>query len=375
MTPKYELARFRRVLGEARPTKPRGAFPTLQWAWPTGGRDLLLRAAILGDAEAAATALREWLATHAQGQIRLPEQRLLLTISQRLPTGVLNRREKVWLGAVEHKLSSICTQAQQEAKPTLAALADAEIDLMVFKGAARSAIDGPARHTRFTREIDLLVRPQDYERAVRCVLKAGWKCRAGTIGNLSRRTGLNFLHGEYGEVDLHQYPYHQVVVEDARPTALWDRASKCAFLGHTVLVPSPTDRLMMAIAHGSIGGHGHSDWLVDCAVLITNDAIDWPLFEKLTRGRDLEVGCAIALRYLAGPLDVPVPEGVLDRLDVRIRGHPWRRAAALLEARPRREHSLFSALARAVTRGLRIVRSGKILRQVELARTAWLPPR
>jgi hypothetical protein len=274
----------------------------------------------------------------------------------------------VWLTAVEHKLQSLCASAQREAASALAAIAAAGIDLMVFKGAARSAIDGGPSHTRFAREIDLLVRPDDFERAVDGVLAAGWNWRGGTVKRLDRLTGMNFVRGAVGEVDLHKYPYHQVALEDARPDDLWRRAHQCAFLGQTVFVPSPTDRLLMAIAHGSIGGHGHSDWIVDCAVAIEGGEVDWPLFELQARERRLEAGCLIALLYLAGPLAVPVPSTVLQRLDATTRAHPVRRVTALLEARPRREHSLVSALGRGIARGLRQVQSGAVLKRVELAR-------
>lgn len=364
---KYEYQRFRRALRESQPAKPRGTFPSIEWAWPTGGRDLLIRAAALSDTEAALSAFREWRSAHAQAQARLPEQRLLLAISQRLPAQALSKREAIWLAAIEHKLGSLCTRAQLAAKPALAAIAGAGIDLMVFKGAARSAIAGTHHHVRFAREIDLLVRPRYFARAVRSVLALGWKSRGGAVKSLERTEGMNLVGGELGEIDLHKHAYHQVTLVDAHPTELWRRARQCTFLGQTVFVPSPTDQLMMALAHGAIGGHGHSDWLVDCAVLIHAGEIDWPLVETQIRSRDLEAGCLIALRYLAGPLAVPVPEDVLNRLEATARAHPLRRAAALLEARPRREHSVISALGRGTARVVRMMRTSAALKRVELA--------
>lgn len=366
MTLKYELENFVRGIREHKPTPPRGPFPQLEWAWPTGGRDLLLRAAILADLDAAKSALREWMRTHELEDIYFAEQRLVVAISHRMPDGALEGREKTRLSGVERHLWSQCMIALREAQPALAALNKAGIDMMVFKGASRSVLDMSNLRGRYAAEIDLLVRPADFERAVHAVLDAGWQWRGGRPKNLRGLIGMNFVHGRMGEIDIHKYAYHQLTGEDARPDAMWARASRHEFLGQPVYLPSPTDRLLLALAHGAIDGHANSDWLVDAAGLIREGKVDWPLFEQLAGERHVAAGCLIALRYLSGPLQVPVPPDTLSRLEATI--GPMERAHALFEARPKREHSRISQWGRAWARATRQIRDGARLRQIESQR-------
>jgi hypothetical protein len=361
MTLRYEWENFRRGLRERRPTQPRGPFGSVEWAWPTGGRDLLLRAAILEDIPEAVRALREWMTTHELEDIHFAEQRLVVAISHRMPEGALEGREKTRLGGVERMLWSHCVVAFREAKLALAALGDAGIEMIVFRGAARSVLDISNLRGRYASEIDILVHPTDFERAIGAVLAAGWGWRGGKAKNLKRLTGMNLLHGRFGEVDIHRYAYRHLIASDANPDDLWGRATRHEFLGQTVGVPSGTDRLLIALAHGSIDGHANSDWLVDAALLIRDGEVDWALFERLALQRDLATGALIGLSYLAGPLKLPVPADLLARLEAASRRKPIRRALALLEARPKREHSTISAIGRWIARVVRHVRYDTVL--------------
>ena len=72
--------------------------------------------------------------------------------------------------------------------------------------------------------------------------------------------------------------------------------------------------------------------------------------------------------YLAGPLEVPVPKGPLESLIAASRWHPLQRASALLQGRPKREHSIPSALGRGIARGIRMVRKDRSIRRVAAER-------
>ncbi|RYE11368.1 MAG: hypothetical protein EOP22_00475 [Hyphomicrobiales bacterium] len=359
---------IREQLAKLKPTTPRGPFPTLAWAWPTGERDLLLRAAIMPDLAKAAAAYDEWQKTVPFENAYMATQRLLVAISYRMPESILPAVDRARLKGVERKLWSQCMVALKAAEPALAAIEQAGVDVMVFKGAARSALDISDLRGRYAAELDLLVRPQEYVRTWDAIEAAGWKYVVGFRPNLGRLIGANLTRGKEDELDLHKYPYHQLLLSDVTPDGLWARATKHRFFGHDVFVPSATDRLLMAIAHGGIGGHENSDWLVDSALLVQGGEVDWPLFIELARQRGTSSHAAIALSYLAGPLEVPVPKEPLARLISASRWHPLQRASALLQSRPKREHSIWSALGRGIARGLRMLRKDLMIRRVEAER-------
>lgn len=358
----------RAALAKLTPTRARGPFPSLAWAWPTGGRDLLLRAAILPDLERAAAAYDEWQRSVDFDSVDMATQRLLVAISYRMPGQVLPAVDRARLKGVERKLWSHCIVALKAAEPALAALEQAGIEMMVFKGAVRTVLDISNLRGRYASELDLLVRPAAFDRAWDVVRQAGWKVPEGRGDDHSGMIGVNLKRGLMDELDLHKYAYHQLIASDVRPDGLWSRAVQRDFLGHRVFIPSPTDRLLMATAHGMIGGHEQSDWLVDCALLIQGGEVDWALFVELAAERRVAAHAAIALSYLAGPLEMPMPSGALDALVGASRRHPFQRAGALLQGRPRYEHSAFTALGRGLARGLRVLSRDQKLRRLEARR-------
>lgn len=370
MTLRQEVDHLRRAFRERIVTKPAGPFPSLAWAWPTGGRDLLLRAAALPDLDKAAAAYDQWQRTVEFETATMATQRLLVAVSYRMPEGVLPAVDRARLKGIERKLWSQCIISLKATEPALAALHRAGIDVMVVKGGVRTVLNVSDLRGRYAGDLDLLVRPADFVRAWDVVVNAGWMYKDGQPPDLGRLIGGNLNEGKLGELDLHRYPYHQLVMSDASPTALWARAVPQRFMDHPVFVPSPTDRLMMAVAHGTIGGHEQSDWLVDSAHLIHGGDVDWNLLLTLARERRVEAGVAIALSYLAGPLEAPVPAEIVATLAHSTWRHPVRHVSTLLQARPKREHSIASGIGRGVARAVRMLTKNHMVRRLERVRRA-----
>lgn len=360
------LKRALTTIRSLRPARPRGRFPAAAWAWPTGDRDLLLRAAILDDLDAAAAAFHQWEQSFDFDGVEMSRQRLLVAVANRIPARLLDAHDRARLAGVERMLWSHCIASLRAAKPLLAAYAAAGIEMMVFKGAARSVLDIRNLRGRYASEIDLLVHPADFDRAWQIAIDMGWKKMVVRV-DPHGRTGANLVTGSFGEVDLHRYPFHQVLPSDVDLSDLWGRASRHAFLDLEVAVPSPTDRLVLAIAHGGIGSHDQSDWMIDAAHLIRGGDVDWPLFLDLVAQRRVDVLAEIALSYLGGPLGVPVPADVLATVAARARRTPLRAMLGVLEARPRHDHWVGSSLGRTLARRVRIHANRRVIAQLEAA--------
>ena len=94
---------------------------------------------------------------------------------------------------------------------------------------------------------------------------------------------MNFFKGSFGDIDLHQLAYDGSQPSAEDDLAIWRRAIAAEFSGVGVFVPSPADRMALAIAHGGLDAHTHSDWLVDCAVAIHGGDVDWDVFARHRR--------------------------------------------------------------------------------------------
>jgi hypothetical protein len=118
----------------------------------------------------------------------------------------------------------------------------------------------------------------------------------------------------------------------------------------------------MAVAHGGLDAHAHSDWLVDCDAVLRAGAIDWNDFLDTVERRSIAAPSAIALTYLGQEIAAPVPAWVLGRLDeLARRSAPWSCLSVLLQAKPRGSYGRIVWLARGCAKLLRLrhARPGK----------------
>ena len=336
------------------------AFPGYAWAWPQGDRELLLRAACLPKLNDAVREFRAWEAGREFNDTVGPEQRLLVAISARLPASMITLDERARLTGIERKLWTASRLALRADGDAAAILVGAGIRPLVMKGAARSALDMQNLKGRHAADIDFLVKPEDYRRSIEVLMRNGWTTKHPKLVEkyLSGRGGMaavNLHKGQYGDADLHQYAFYHVA--GASDRGLWARAREVDFLGQKLLVPSPEDNLAIAIAHGGVGAHGQSDWMVDCVNIIRESHIDWNLFEEICTAHRILPYAAIALGFMVMRLEVPVPGEVLARIARGGRQPMTRLWSALLQAHPKWENGIVEKLGRLVARVMRQARA------------------
>jgi hypothetical protein len=328
-------------------------FPHLSWAWPNGSRELLVIAAAHADRRRAAEAFVEWLATTDIESCHFPEQRLLVRIAGRFPESRLKVSERARLNGIVRLLWTKSRLTLDYAAPVLKALRAGGVRPLVLKGMALTALDMQNLKGRVAHDIDILIRVCDLPVALSILDGAGWRSARGESGLFLKQRGagfrsLNFMKPPFGDIDLHTRAYLTTSRQNEAEIGLWSRSTRASLLGVDVLVPSPTDRLMNAIAHGVIDAHRHSDWLVDCAQLVGEGGIDWPVVETLVDALGIPAQATLVLLYLSEVLGFPVPEATLAALWSKARSSPGDYFKALFLGYPRSHHSLLSSAGRQV---------------------------
>ena len=337
-------------------------FPDYGWAWPTGGLDRLLKAAMLSDDNEAERIALAWLDDHDINDVGFADHRLLAAITDRFGKRLASHPAYPRLAGLQKMLWSHSRITFREARPVLAALAEAGCPVMLLKGASRVAISPADQRGRVSHDVDILVRPDRMAEVLDILLAADWKASTG-VGPLYLKTiissvrALNFYKGEYGDLDLHQGAYRPFHHDPEDDEALWRRSVEASLEGVPVLVPSPADRISLAIGHSGLEAHVHSDWLVDIDNTIRKHEVEWPVLLKTIEARGLAVPAAISLGYLKRVIGTPLPEDVLaDVVDLADRAGIASRAS-VLEAKPRRDFSRLSGVARGVLKQLRLFAS------------------
>lgn len=294
----------------------RRSFPHLSWAWPGGRRHLLITAAIHPVRHLALAAIIDWLDTTNLDDTVFSEHRLLATITSRFDAELRFRPEYPRLQGMQRLNWTRSRLASAAATPVLVQMAAQGIRIVLLKGACRVALDPTEQKSRTSYDIDMLVREQDFKPAFEVLAADHWQSTRGesTMGlraRLSTVRARNFKKGHFGDIDLHRSPYHFGHEAPVADEAVFSEATPASYFGVPVFIPSVEERLCMAIAHGGRDSHGHSDWLVDMARMIESEPIDWDKVLRIVRLRRLAGAASIALSYLSGALEIPVPVSVV----------------------------------------------------------------
>ncbi|ESX98950.1 nucleotidyltransferase family protein [Mesorhizobium sp. LNJC405B00] len=343
-------------------------FPDYGWSWPTGGLDQLLKAALLPDEEAAGGYAARWLDENDIDHAAFREHRLLAAISDRFGRKLAGHPAYPRLVGLQKMLWTKSRLAAREAEPALQAMIDAGCAVMLIKGASRIAVNASAQRGRVAHDIDILVRPQDMIAAFDVLSERDWQIATGVSPQylrtrLASLRSMNFFKGSFGDIDLHQLAYDGSQQSAKDDLAIWQRALSADFNGVRVLVPSPADRMALAIAHGGLDAHTHSDWLVDCAVAIESGAVDWGVFADIVARRHLAVAAAVALSYLCLEIGIAVPEAELAKTIELADRAGLSRWSSVLQAKPRTDFGGLVWLSRGFAKQLRLKRKKGRLQQ------------
>jgi len=315
------------------------SFPNPGWAWPSGGRDLLLKAALLPQPEMALDHFARWLALQDLDDAVFADHRLLAAILERHGPALARFAEYPRLKGIQRKLWTESRMRVHANLPILRALSQGGVPVMLFKGAARVAVNPAAQRQRAHQDVDILVRPEHMAAAARILIAEGWQTARGetalsAVARAPTARAINFHDARDGDIDLHRSIYHGPNFHPLRDAALWDQAVSADFFGQPVLVPRAEERLAITLAHGAWSSHTHSDWLVDAAELIADPTLDGAELEAIIRDRRMAFQARIGLGYLAQEIGVPMPAGLLDRLAGQPQPGWLARRGTLLLARP-----------------------------------------
>jgi Uncharacterised nucleotidyltransferase len=342
------------------------------WAWPKNSIDHLLQAAAHADDDAARAAWRQWAHGRDLDDVRFNEMRLLAAVAPRLNRLDPAHGARSRIVGIERMLWSRSQVVLRDIQPALELLRQEHIDMMVLKGAARAAREASALKLRFVNDVDILVAPHDFRRAFDLLDAAGWRSTAtGTShfqrAQLDRVHGVNLIQGNFADLDIHRSAFHEPHMSLEEDSWMWDRSQAGSLAECPVRVPSATDTVILALAHGGPSGHRTSDWLLDMVAAVNSGGVDWKLWQEIIERRHLEASAAVSLTYLADKLGCPIPGDTLEWTVGRARRAPVALATGLLLSRPKDSLSPPLKLARLVTKAWRTRREQRKSRGAESA--------
>ena len=324
-------------------------YPSFDRAWPAGDHERLLLAAVHTDPVAAEEELRAWIGAHDLNDCTFSEQRLILAAWNRLAPGLKDLPEAPRLAGLQRMLWTRTMLLMRECQPAFAALAAANVPIVLIKGAARAA-DPVGRSGRSFHDLDLVVPRNRLGDALQVFIELGWEPSSGSsamrmLTQAGRLRSVNLHKGRYGDIDLHGCIFRPGQGSLGDDDRVWARARPVEFNSVACGLPVREDLAVIAIANGGLDAHANSDWLVDLSRLIVEPGFDWKLFSDEVLARDIAVPTLIALGWLKARAGYAVDAEAMRRFEAALPG-PMAAWMAFVQARPRQSETPAGAVLR-----------------------------
>jgi hypothetical protein len=180
-------------------------------------------------------------------------------------------------------------------------LRGAGVDTMLLKGAQMVLCHYPNYGCRPMSDVDIAVRFEHVDAAIRALTLAGWTPMAPiSRHDLAFRHAAPFRGAEGHEIDLH---WHIMFTNCSAPADLpfWANAQPITFRDTMTSVPGPTLALLHTLAHGL---HPNIEtpvrWIADALTLLRDPqaTIDWPLFCRTAKMLGLSHRFLLSLTFL-----------------------------------------------------------------------------
>jgi hypothetical protein len=244
-----------------------------------------------------------------------------------VPKPVLERVGRMGL-VTEFQLASLHDRLGK----LLAVLAQHEIEALLLKGAGLAYSAYSSLEERPMGDIDLLVRPDDAERAWTLAVENGWMRRKDVALERSYEdhqhlSPLEDADGMQIGLEIHIALFTQQAPFALPASELWQRARRITIAGAPALVPSAEDQLVHAALHFAWSHEmtfGTWRTLRDVERIIASNTLDWD--EVVARAKAVRGGtcCYWTLRLARDVAGVTVPAAALDALSPRL-PEPMRR--------------------------------------------------
>lgn len=247
--------------------------------WPRKDLDLLVRAALLPEKEAAAC-WNQWKKQKDLDTISWEEHKILARIASRIAEIA---PDCAYRPRIEGLAKAHWTRSQlmlRQSASVLDILARNRVPVMLLKGGALDASSLSGRGPRISGDLDILVRRADFPRTIDMLFADGWSSDNSpefTRAAMFFSPGCNLTIRPHGEIDIHHQPMHEVRLPDKVIDDLWERAGKSLFQGRPVLVPTPEDLAVFASSHALHSLHEKDPpaaWVFDIIALLKHPGFD-----------------------------------------------------------------------------------------------------
>lgn len=291
--------------------------PTLGFLWPTGVQLQLLDAALLGGDRSRA-AFRDWRNTvNIDEEFGWTVLRLLPLVHDTLTQAGEGDPLMARFKGVARLTWYETQRLMHRVRPVIAALAEAQIPVLMLKGAPMVLSYYASQALRPMCDVDLCVKEADVPRAMAMLAAGGWQQTEDFTEDFSRfRHAMQYRHPDGGELDLHWHVMYEAMLPDASAWG-WDDTEPFDFLGVPALRLRPASMLLHHIVHGVRWNEETPiRWIPDAVTVLRSRGadVDWARLVSDARRLRVTMRVHLGLSWLQERYAVSIPSGVLSDL-------------------------------------------------------------
>lgn len=205
----------------------------------------------------------------------------------------------------------------------LSILRDNSIEVISFKGPILAlSIYGELTLRQF-RDLDILVRPDDFLKARDLLLLEGYTNLPSTSAkeweailkyDKSQNHSLFYKKDSEINIELHWAVYMKIYPSRLETDDLFGRGESLEFFGNVILSMSPEDMLIFSCNHAAKHNYSRISWICDIAMILKSGSINWSYVIKFVRNAGIERSFNLSLFLAYDLLQAPVPDFVLEEL-------------------------------------------------------------
>ncbi|MEZ5820493.1 MAG: nucleotidyltransferase family protein [Xanthobacteraceae bacterium] len=308
------------------PVWPRGV-------WPNANQELLIKASLLDDADAARAAFREWSEADDLFFVDNGLNLFLMLLYERLKVWKEPYRDQDRLRGVVRHAWVMHQRFRRDIHEIGSTFASAGIEIMLLKGAALN-INAYPDANRLMADVDIAVPRSQLSRAIETLQRAGWKANFRNLELLPMVThACQFYRGD-SQLDLHWELFHGRPLDPAIMADIWQSTRITELDGIRYRLLSSECSLIHTCEHGlRYNPTPPMRWLADAFFQVRHGgALDWKALQALAARLGLAQHVRLTLEYLACKLRQPEAIEALQRVP-RWHSTAWSRAELALSTR------------------------------------------
>lgn len=303
--------------------------------WPNANQELLIKATLLDDADAARAAFREWSKADDLFFVDNGLNLFLMLLYERIKNwGETYHDHDRLRGVVRHGWVRH-QRFRRDIREIGSTLSSAGIEIMLLKGAALNVSAYPDTN-RLMSDVDIAVPRSRLRQAMEALQSTGWRANFRNSDLLPIVThACQFYRGD-SLLDLHWEFFHGRPLDPTIMADIWQSARTTALDGIDYRLLPPECSLIHTCEHGlRYNPTPPMRWLADAFFQLRyGGALDLHALHALAARLGLSQHVGLTLRYLACKLQQPEAIEVLQRMP-RWDSAWWSRAELALEVRRR----------------------------------------